>query len=146
MSLALMTLGMIAWQRGDLDGSAGRHAEGLALAREIGDLWQVANELYGLGHVRGHQGCFAEARRLHREALPLSQKTGDRKGVAWNLEGLGWVAAGAGRAERAARMIGATAALFEVLRSSPPPTYQADRERTTAGLIAALGVETATLA
>jgi tetratricopeptide (TPR) repeat protein len=65
------------------------HEEGLAIRREVGDRWAVANSLNNLGNVALDQGRYAEARTWQEEALALRREVGDRWAVANSLNNLG---------------------------------------------------------
>jgi hypothetical protein len=64
-----------------------------------------------LGAVAEQAGDLARARTALAESLLLAQRLGYRWWVGWCLDNLGRVAAAIGESERAARLLGAAAAL-----------------------------------
>ena len=94
-------LGLIAYERGDLDTAAARYAEGLAIARRVGDR---LGELYGvgdLGRVAHVRGDLARAEACYTEALALGERIGDRSVAGLNTDVLGWIYLHTGRLDRA---------------------------------------------
>ena len=73
------------------------------------------------------------------ESLRLHDELGQRQGIAECLGMLAAVACRQGRPERAARLLGAVAALQEWLGAPLPPAGQAEYRRTAAAARAALG-------
>jgi hypothetical protein len=70
--------------------------ESLALRRELGDKWGIANTLDLLGDLAGEQGDYAAAQGLLAESLILQRELGDKWGIANTLDCLGRVAQAAG--------------------------------------------------
>lgn len=66
--------------------------EGLAIYRELGDRWGVANSLRDLGFLAFYQADYASARPLLEEGLAIRRELGDRWGVANSLQELGFLA------------------------------------------------------
>ena len=87
------------------------------------------------------RGEVAEAEALQREALALYQELGDQRGCARGLEELASTAGVAGQGERAARLLGAAAAVRETIGAPQPPQEQTDVEQAVAAARAALGEE-----
>jgi predicted ATPase/class 3 adenylate cyclase/transcriptional regulator with XRE-family HTH domain len=143
---ALNNLGDLTARQGDLERAAAVFAESLALNRQVGDRGGVAVCLNNLGWVARLRGALAEAEALHREALALSQELGDARRCAAGLEHLANCAGAAGQEERAARLLGAGAAVRETLGAPQPPEEQADTEAAVAPARAALGEEAWTAA
>jgi hypothetical protein len=75
---------------------------------------------------------------LLKQALALSQEAGDMLGIARSLEGLAGTAL-VSKPERAARLLGAAAALREVLGAPVPAREREDHNRAVAALRTALG-------
>jgi predicted ATPase/DNA-binding CsgD family transcriptional regulator len=92
---------------GEGDAARPLYEEALAMMRGIGDARGTACVLHNLGALARRQGDLRSARSCTQEALGLFQAAGDRHGAAWCLVGLGAVAAAAGRAQQAARLLGA---------------------------------------
>ena len=74
----------LTYRQGDLDESARRASQALALERELGNDAGVANALNDLGIIAGRQGRFEDAFELYRQSLELKRKADDDRqmGVA----------------------------------------------------------------
>jgi predicted ATPase/class 3 adenylate cyclase len=139
------TVGAIALERGDLERATACCKESLAFARRTGDDYAAGHALAGLADVARQRGDLTDAEQLGREELQAWRRLGVRGYVATCLERLAYTAA-AGRevtrAERAARLLGAAAALrkwvSEPLRRRQ---WQAGIERGTALAQQVLGEE-----
>ncbi|ATY98262.1 MULTISPECIES: BTAD domain-containing putative transcriptional regulator [Streptomyces] len=92
-----------------------------------------------LGFVAELRGDAAEALRLQREGLAVARATGDPRAVALGLEGLAGAELLAGRAERAARLLGAAAAARESVGVPLPEGERYDIDRISAGTVSILG-------
>jgi predicted ATPase/DNA-binding SARP family transcriptional activator len=111
---ALPRAGIQAWYQSDYSRATALCAEGLALARELGDRHSAAAALHGLGLVALDQGD-TRAAELFEESLALARALGDRWGVAWSLLRLGqveWWLAPHSDVARAAGLFGESLALF----------------------------------
>ena len=122
------------------------HSESLGLAREMQHTFFIAMSLRSLGADVWAQGDCARATALHQESLPIYETSGDKWGIAECIEGLGWVACSQGRATgdgrfclRAARLLGAAAALRETTGNPMAPAYRDVNERVIAETRAQLG-------
>jgi DNA-binding CsgD family transcriptional regulator len=80
-----------------------------------------------LAVVLADRGDHAGAEDLMRESLAMARDLGDERMTTWSVEGLAWCRAEAGRAEEAARLLGAASALRAPESAS---VYAADRQRT----------------
>jgi tetratricopeptide (TPR) repeat protein len=76
----------------DLDETRRRCEQGLALYRELGDEWGVADALTGLGFAARLSVAYDEAKQLYEESLASYRALGNQWRVADALNGLGWVA------------------------------------------------------
>jgi tetratricopeptide (TPR) repeat protein len=138
---AMNNLGMVALVQGGLERAATLFAEALALSREAGYRWNIALSLHNLEQLARRRGEVAQAEALGREALALYWERGHPQQCANALFSLGSTAAAAGQGERAARLLGAAAALRETLGDSLlPPDRELD-EQPVAAVRAALGEE-----
>ena len=61
----------------------------LAIRRELGDRWGVANSLCNLGGLAQSQGDLALASTLLEECLVINRELGDKRGIAFLLNNLG---------------------------------------------------------
>ena len=110
--------------------TAGRIAESHQLALEGLDASNQGGDglarglLHGLlGTVQWLLGDATAGESSLREALGIQHSLGHRLGMATSLEGLAWLAGSSGRPERAARLLGASAALFSQLGLMPILPY-----------------------
>lgn len=115
----LNNLARMSFYEGDLATSRALHEKSLAKGREVGDSWAMAIALGDLGDVAQAQGEESSARSFHKESLALWQRVGDGRGIAQSLEGLAILAAARSDTERAVRLLGAAAALREVISELP---------------------------
>jgi tetratricopeptide (TPR) repeat protein len=63
--------------------------EALALARQMGDTWSIAEALNNLGSAVMYQGDFATAQTLYEESLAYKRELGNKPGIASLLNSLG---------------------------------------------------------
>jgi predicted ATPase/DNA-binding SARP family transcriptional activator len=83
---------------GEYGASRRVHEESLTIGRELGDRWNIAFSLTGLGMTLPaslapeHGGNLEAARLLLEEALPIWRELDAPWGIAYALTGLGWVA------------------------------------------------------
>ncbi|MGY1712572.1 ATP-binding protein [Geodermatophilus sp. SYSU D00758] len=131
-------LGIAALLRGDPEAAAEALEESLALGAG-GDPWTRSHALWGLGLVRLRTGRPEEAARLEAEALRLVREVDDRSGVALCVAALGWSAAELGQDEHAARLLGATEAVWQSIPADPPAPVAALGRTYTAAVRGALG-------
>jgi hypothetical protein len=89
--------------------------------------------------VAQHQRQWSVAAAHFCESLAFWRQDGNRQGIATCLDGLAAVASGQGDPERAARLLGAAAALRENRSIPLPPVERADLDRVMAGVRASLG-------
>ncbi|MER6845444.1 ATP-binding protein [Streptomyces platensis] len=101
------------------DPEATVHAERfLALCEEHGAAWSRTHALWALGLDHHRRGRYQRAGTLVRQALRDKPLSYDQCGVAQCLEVLGWCAAAAGLQERAATLLGAADAAWQVAGST----------------------------
>ncbi len=140
----LAALALVAHYQGDYTRMPSLAEESVALARTLGDKTSLAYALANLALARQHcdgilaahapdRVTLADAHALYGESLELYWSMGDKVGVAVCLDGLAEIAHALGQPERAARLMGATAALREAIGSPVRPSDQARRD---AGLTA----------
>jgi non-specific serine/threonine protein kinase len=138
----LTGVGFIALDRGDLERATACCEESLAFARRAGADYPEGLALRVLADVARQRGDLAGAEGLGREQLLVWQRLGAPTHLARNLEGLGLTAAVAGegaRAARAARLLGAAAALRERVGAPLRAGRRASMEREIAVARATLG-------
>jgi tetratricopeptide (TPR) repeat protein len=138
----LNQLGELTRYQGEYGHAAIYYAESLALWQELGDrggwIALVRNNQGWLAHIQGDEDL---ACALLAESLALAHQIADQNVIAWCLAGLGLVAIAQGRAERAARLLGAAKAPFDATGSLTDPFDRAEFDRSTAAARAQLGEE-----
>jgi len=127
---ALNILGNLARNQGDYARAAACYDESLALCRDLGDLFQIVSVLQDQGYLAQQQGDQVRAAVLLRESLARCRDIDYLWVSVWCLAGLGRVAVAQGQAEHATRLLGATAALFEIYDPAMDPIDRADYERS----------------
>jgi DNA-binding CsgD family transcriptional regulator len=113
--------------------------EGLHASERAGDTFVRGFLNALLGIVEWQLGDLEAAETRLQEALRTQQQIGHRLGIAESIEALGWVAASTGRMERASRLVGAAAAMWEELGNALLPTSQPHHDACGEAARAALG-------
>jgi predicted ATPase/DNA-binding CsgD family transcriptional regulator len=109
----LQSLGWLALSEGDA-AAASLLTESLPPIRQVGDPWQLARSLFGLGLCASRSGEHEAARDLCRKALALAAESGDRRFASGCFVGLAHVEAAAGHPDVALTLYAAA----DVLRES----------------------------
>ncbi len=133
--------GAIQRARGDSDGAATSFRLALAALREMGDLWSAAFVLSDWGELALHQREADRAEELYREAIELIRPYEDPRALAWALVGLAGVAVLREIPHRAARLLGAAAALMDSVGGTLIPLHQLRHDQVAAEARTALGEE-----
>jgi len=138
-ALAVSNLGSIALERGE-------YAQAAALSEQAFGLFDALDDSEGMAFALVNQGFAAlcqkhpdRALELLRGALRLFAELEFRDVIGYCFEGLAAVLALLGRAEPAARLLGAAEAVRESLGVSLAPAERATHDETVAALGAALG-------
>jgi non-specific serine/threonine protein kinase len=139
VALALINLGDDAARQGDYPRAAAMLGEAVSLARETGSLPILAEGLSLLGWVAQAQGNLVRAAAAFTESLTLCRTLGDRLGLANGLLRAAHLALALNQPDRAARMLGAAAALREEIAAPAIPTDQAATDRIAHTATLALG-------
>ncbi|MFI5275984.1 MAG: tetratricopeptide repeat protein [Ktedonobacterales bacterium] len=121
---ALNRLGDLARLDGDGQGARKRYEESLALWQELHGAPGIASALHKLGQVSRGQGDLMAAYTRFIASLTQQHDLGNRQGIAECFAGLAGVALDSGEAERAARLLGASAALLETIGAPLSPVDQ----------------------
>ena len=150
VALALCNLADVLRDQGDLERAKSLLEESLVSLRSQNGPLRIANALVNtlarLGSIECEMGRDERASELFEESLGEVWRFGfGFEGVAC-LEGLARVAAMEGRPERAARLLGASAARREELGISLSPIVQADHDHAVNAARAALGEDAFTRA
>lgn len=139
MALALLNLGDDAARQGDYTRAATSLGEGITLAREVGSLPYLSEGLSLLGWVAQAQGDLVRAATYLTEALPLCLTAGDRMGLVRGFLRSADLALALNQPDRAARLLGASAALRDEIGAPPIPTDQEAMSRIAQTATASLG-------
>jgi tetratricopeptide (TPR) repeat protein len=131
------TLGELARIGGDIATATEAYRRSLTMFRDLCDRRCVASSLKNLGVVARAQGEAAGARALYEESLQLRIEMDDPAGIAECLAGLAGLELAADRAESAARLLGAAAAIREALGAVP---WMGERQLIEADVAAAAAV------
>jgi non-specific serine/threonine protein kinase len=125
---------------GDLDAARDVLRPNLALTA-AGDVWNHAMTHAQLGALAWRDGAHDDADAHLLRAVELQLELGHVFGLAASLDSLAWVAASKGEHGRAARLVGASDAIFARLGTTVVPGLAPIHERALAETRAALGSE-----
>jgi len=93
MVASLNGLGLIVGQatraRNDYAVARALYKESLAIVRELGDLWWIAETLWDFARVAFYQGDYTAGNPLWEESLAIFRELGDRRRIAEILGSLG---------------------------------------------------------
>jgi tetratricopeptide (TPR) repeat protein len=145
-----VNLGHVALAQGDYARAEALLEQTVVLAREMEHLTHVAWALCGLGTAACRHAAFDQAQALQQESLALRRDRKDSWGMSECLEGLASAACGQGaylrgdskalgRFTRAARLLGAAAALRTSGGFPRSLVEREDVDRATAAARSALG-------
>ena len=95
--------------------------QALAIWRQVGDRWAIANTLTGLGDVAAEESDYETARAYFGESLGINRELGDRLALAYLFEAMGGLAAAQGQPHRAIRLVSAAADLRWKIGAPLPP-------------------------
>jgi non-specific serine/threonine protein kinase len=138
-ALALGSLGMALWARGAHDRAPALLRQSLTFYRELNHPRGTARLLAYQSVVALYERAYGEAEALCRESLALYREVGDAWAVGRYLPVLATAAFGLGRPARAARLLGAAAALRGRLGTPLPPLFQREHDRAVAAVSRAMG-------
>ena len=122
----LRDLGVVAGAQGEHERATAYHEQALAVWRRLDHLWGVPAALRDLADEALCRGDVPAAMPLYRESLERWLLLGEKLHVAGSLLGPATVALESGQAERAARLLGASAALHEAIGAMPPADLPGD--------------------
>jgi predicted ATPase/DNA-binding CsgD family transcriptional regulator len=139
LATALSQAARVALGQRDAERAIVLYRECIDLCRDAGERWLRQRALLPLAVALSDLGDHGGAQRLGRESLRIARDLGDDRMMIWSIEGLAWSRAAEGRAEDAATLLGAAAAMRG---EEPASQYGGDRERTDrcrAAAVAAIG-------
>jgi predicted ATPase len=137
--VSLNNLGYLEMEAGEISAARVRLAEGVRLAREIGDRRGLSLHSCTLGFASYLDNEDADARAMFDQSRDIAQRNGDQLMVAYADLGLALVASRAGDAQTAARLHGAADAIHDKLGTSFDTLESGLRDVDLTRLRAALG-------
>lgn len=137
-AIALLNLGYLALVDGDTPAASEHLRHAAEVGEECGDLHAVARAHAGLASAALEEGQPRAAWEHAARSIELAGPAQNRDTLCWALE-LAGAALATAEPERAARLLGAAAALREELGTQLRGLEQAQHERTESSLAAALG-------
>jgi predicted ATPase len=141
IAAVLNNLADIADKLGDQARAIALYEESLGVFRELGRIVGVSVVLGNMGCIACDQGDTRRATELLQESLRLAWQTRRPQPIAYALEGLAEVAWAERRADAAAHLYGAAAALRETAGIPVLPDDSPRYERSVAAVRTALGDE-----
>ena len=141
LAVALANLAAIAAEAGDPAAAAEHGRRAIALQRENGDADGLGVSLANLARVHLGRGEVADARVTLAESMEIAKRLGYQLLLAYTLGAAAELAAREGRPAGAARLIGASAALFEAISMPMPDVERDEQGRTLAAIRPVLGDE-----
>ncbi|MEZ0074204.1 LuxR C-terminal-related transcriptional regulator [Planotetraspora sp. GP83] len=115
LALALIRLSLAHSFRGDLPRAISLGEECLRLCDAHEESSHRAWAMMALGIAVWSQGHNHRAALLEKESLRFNRSLGDPLGMGLNLEALAWIAAGEGRYQRAASLLGVLQTLWKAI-------------------------------
>jgi hypothetical protein len=112
---SLNNLSYLEMEAGEIGAARARLAEGVRLAREIGDRRGLSFNACTLGFASYLDNADSDARAMFEQSLAIAQRNGDQLMVAYARLGLALVASRAGDAQAAATLHGAADAIHDKL-------------------------------
>jgi non-specific serine/threonine protein kinase len=116
---SLFGLGLIKGLGGDHETGLGLLSECIRLTTERGELYWRSYALWASAQVEMRRREPERAEAASKEALGLQRQLDNRLGMAFNIDTLAWIAQRQGRHDRAARLFGAAAAVWDAVRAAP---------------------------
>jgi tetratricopeptide (TPR) repeat protein len=145
ISFTLNNFGEVARVQGDYAKAHRYYEESEALLRSMGDKGDLARLVHNLGCVALHEGDLQKAETQFNESLRVFRRLGNKRGIAECLASLAGLNAASGKAQTAARLLGAAETMLESIGGAWWPADRGEINNTRAVLQTSLG-ETAYLA
>jgi non-specific serine/threonine protein kinase len=138
MAWALNMLGELARLGGDYERAGMAYEESLAISRQIGAKLRGSLTHDMLAFVAQHQGDYDRAEAIFLEGLALAQELGSKHQSAYSLALLAGPVGAKGQPKRAARLLGASEAIFEAWGVGPVAADKPELDRYLAAARAQL--------
>jgi tetratricopeptide (TPR) repeat protein len=127
-AVCLSNLADVDRREGDHPRALARLRDCVAEMRELRDDGGLANALHTLGDTARDAG-HPDAKAHYQESLAIRMRLGDSSGIAYCLEGIAALATVRGDQVRAARLLGAAAAIRETVGAPMRGAYLPDHDR-----------------
>jgi len=137
--MALVNLGLTAYQAGDLDAAEAHQRAALAIAEQLRAPYRLGSSYSLIGQLELRRGNTQAAARLLKQALRQFQRIADPLMTANCLFGLALVASAEGRHTRAANLLGAAAARYDASGTKLLAALDRDHQALVSTTRAALG-------
>jgi predicted ATPase/DNA-binding NarL/FixJ family response regulator len=137
--LATTRLGFASFLRGDVERAVSLCEKSIAVSEEHGESWHRAEALADLSIITWRGGAGRRATELCLDVLRIQRSFGNAVGTANALEILAWIAATERQHVRAARLLGAAAALWHAMDAAPFPYLLDYHEECETAVRRALG-------
>lgn len=138
-AFALTDLAVTVMLAGDLHRAVRLYDEALEMTDAGGDPWTRSHAFWGLGVATFLLGDLDRAEQAEKEALDLIGVLDERSGIALCLDAMAWIAAAREDFERAARLQGASASVWESIPGQLPEPVQAQARKCAQQSVHALG-------
>ena len=122
-------LGLVARYQNNYGEARAYIEESVALFREVGAQWDLANTLHSLSEITLDLHDFAAAESCLTESLRINQALGDRRTMAFILEGFASVRAAQQQPSCALQLAGAAAALRAAIGAPLSPAEATRQNR-----------------
>jgi non-specific serine/threonine protein kinase len=136
---ALHVIGELARHSGEHERAIEAFTEGLSIARELGDVLREILILDSLTYIAIYDDDVEKAAALSYEAFTLTIEVDHRPHIPAAIAAAAAVSMAEGFPDRAARLIGASQAVFEAHGFTPRPSDMPDISRTMSVVQDALG-------
>jgi len=137
--LTLVQLGVMRTLAGRPGTAVAVFEECIADCEAHGERWNRSYALWGLGLAAWLLGDDGRAAELEQAALRLKRDVGDQVGIPLCLEALAWIAASRDQEARAADLLGAATAAWNLIPATLPAPLAGHREAAVGRVRGALG-------
>jgi non-specific serine/threonine protein kinase len=137
----LDTIAEFAFLDGDLERATTLATEALELQRRQQPLWGTAFSLALLGELALARSDLPAAGAFYAESIALARALGDTTFLGAGLAAIGTIAADVGEAARAARLLGAAEAMYQVAGAWSFIAARGEHRQAVEATRAALGEE-----
>lgn len=127
---ALHVIGELARQAGEPDRAVEVFEQGLSISRELGDVLREILILDSLVYIAVYEGDLERAAALSQQAFRLTVQADHLPHIPAAIAAVAAVSMAEGHPRRAARLLGASQAMFEAHGFTPRPSDTPDINRT----------------